>query len=477
MTHNSRRSVAVLLFAAVTMVTNMAQAAFDVVSGSYKYEDRVIIAGANGATLKYPSGLTLELSPGARVRQLKDMDLWMATGGKTQTEIFSLQAGRARVLRPLREGKLSIGALVATSRKLMGVTVGGEYIAISEKNDGIIAGYDGTILVGTGNSWQKLPEAQYGKLSKGQEKISFLDLPKAPSIQTTRTLWISLRDKAPIDGVTWNKAPTDVQFKLTVGRTDKNGQQETPSSFNLTDPALAGGRLALGPGLYEARVQAMNGFGLMGPYSAPATLRVVGVRSHRGSRVDSRGTVHLAANQRAEFQNVEGLLMVYGNGSQWAPATASVPLRDNEPVFVHFREPNSADVVSARLEPRGVVADVIVGSKLARWPGDKVDVVVRLRDESGELTDEAIMPHFEVTLGIEPLALKWERDGATWRAAIPAPNGPGPWVIRAAVTDEHGVELGRDFLEVAERPGGRAAAAEAKIRTRSPAVHSVARAR
>jgi hypothetical protein len=123
------------------------------------------------------------------------------------------------------------------------------------------------------------------------------------------------------------------------------------------------------------------------------------------------------------------------------------------------------------------VADVVVGSKLARWPGDKVDVVVRLRDESGSLLDDAIVPHFDVTLGIEPLALKWERSGATWRAAIPAPDGPGPWVIRAAVTDEHGVELGRDFLEVAERPGGRAAAAGAKIRTRNPAVHSVAQAR
>lgn len=477
MTHNSRRSLSALLFAAMTLATNWAQAAFDVVSGSYKYEDRVVVAGTGGATLKYPSGLTMELSPGARLRQLKDMDLWMASGGKTQTEIFSLQAGRVRVLRPLREGKLNIGALVATSRKLMGVTVDGEYIAISEKNDGIIAGYNGTTLVGTGNSWQKLPEAQYGKLSRGQEKISFLDLPKAPSIQTTRSLWISLRDKASIEGVTWNKASTDVQFKVTVARTEQPERSEIVSTLNLTDPALPSGRLVLGPGLYEARVQAMNNFGLIGPYSAPASVRVVGVRTHRGARIDSRGTVHLAANQRAEFQNVEGLLMAYGNGNRWAPATASVPLRDNEPVFVHFREPDSADVVSARLEPRGVVADVVVGSKLARWPGDEVDVVVRLRDESGELMDDALVPHFEVTLGIEPLALKWERQGATWRAAIPAPNGPGPWVIRAAVTDEHGVELGRDFLEVAERPGGRAAAAEAKIRARNPAVHSVARAR
>ncbi len=450
MAHSSRRSFAALFFAAMTLVTNWAQAAFDVVSGSYKYEDRVVVAGPSGAALKYPSGLTIELSPGARLRQLKDMDLWMASGGKTPTEIFALADGRVRVLRPAREGKTNVAALVVTSRKLMGVTVSGEFIAISGKTDGIIAGYSGAILVGTGNSWQKLPEAQYGKMSKGQAKIAFMDLPKAPALHSSKSLWMALQGKAAIEGMTWNKGSSDAQFKVTVVRSDT---KEAAASITSTEPSLPNGSLTLGAGSYEARVQAMNSFGLIGPYSAPINLRIVGVRTHRGARVDSRGTVHLAANQRAEFQYVDGLLMTYGGSSRWAPATASVPLRDNEPVFVHFREPDSADVVSARLEPRGVVADVFVGSKMAQWPGDKVDVVVRLRDESGELTDDAIVPHFEVTLGIEPLALKWERSGATWRASIPAPTGPGPWVIRAAVTDEHGVELGRDFLEVAERPG------------------------
>src|SRR5690606_30986894 len=144
---------------------------------------------------------------------------------------------------------------------------------------------------------------------------------------------------------------TDVQFKVTVGRVDQRGVQESIYTLGSSEPSLPGGRLALEQGIYHVRVQAMNSFGLMGPYSSPAELRVVGVRTHRGARVDARGTVHLAANQRAEFHNVEGLLMAYGNANRWAPATASVPLRDNQPVFVHFREPDSTDVVSARLEP------------------------------------------------------------------------------------------------------------------------------
>src|SRR5690606_28195444 len=103
------QSFAVLVFSALVLVTDWARAAFDVTSGSYELEDRVVVAGSGGATLKYPSGLTLELSPGARIRQLKDMDLWMASGGKTLTEIFALQSGRVRVLRPQREGKVHVG--------------------------------------------------------------------------------------------------------------------------------------------------------------------------------------------------------------------------------------------------------------------------------------------------------------------------------------------------------------------------------
>lgn len=474
MSLSPRRSLAALLCCALCLVTDFAQASFEVVSGAYRQEDRTIVAGPSGASFKYPSGLSLELSPGAKIRQLKDMDLWMANVGKTPTELFALTEGRVRVLRPMRDGKRDIGALVQTTRKLMGVTVDGEFIAIASKDEGIVAGYNGSTLVGTGNAWQKLPEAQYAKATRSAPKIAFSDLPKAPALQSSHRLWMSLQDKAAIDGLTWTKASSDVQFKLTLRRTDTG---EIVTAFNLTDVALPERRLLLGPGQYEARVQSMNSYGLIGPYSPPVALRVVGVRTHRGARIDGRGTVHLAANQRAEFQYIEGLLMVYGSGSSWAPATASVPLRDNEPAFVHFREPNSADVISARLEPRGVVADVYVGSKLARWPGDKVDITVHLRDESGELSDDALVPHFDVTLGIEPLALKWERRGATWRASVPAPNGPGPWVIRATVTDEHGVELGRDFLEIAERPGARRATATAKLRTRNPAVPSVAQVR
>jgi len=45
--------------------------------------------------------------------------------------------------------------------------------------------------------------------------------------------------------------------------------------------------------------------------------------------------------------------------------------------------------------------------------------------------------------------LEFKRDGAWFRGVLPARPGPGPWVVRVEVKDEHGLELGRDFVEVA----------------------------
>ncbi len=334
-----RRSVVALVICALALVSHDADAGFDVIKGSFKTEDRVVVAGSEGVSLVYPSGLQLELSPGTRLRQHKDTDLWMSNSGKTTTELFSLVTGRVRVVRPQREGKRDVAVLLRTSRKLMGATARGEFIAIAGKDEGVIATYEGTTLLSTGAAWLKLPEGEYGKVMKGAPKVATFELPRAPTLRASHTLWMSLQAKAPIDGFSWSKSDSDVQVKLSVKRVD-SGQEV--ASVTSSDKFLPPGRLALDPGIYEARVQSINSHGLIGPYSEPARLRVIGVRTHRGARVDRRGTVHLAANQRAEFLNVEGLLMAYGNASRWAPATASVPLRDNDPVFVHFREKSEA---------------------------------------------------------------------------------------------------------------------------------------
>jgi hypothetical protein len=35
---------------------------------------------------------------------------------------------------------------------------------------------------------------------------------------------------------------------------------------------------------------------------------------------------------------------------------------------------------------------------------------------------------------------------------LPQPTGKGPWVVRVEVEDQHGISLGRDFIEIASAP-------------------------
>jgi hypothetical protein len=49
---------------------------------------------------------------------------------------------------------------------------------------------------------------------------------------------------------------------------------------------------------------------------------------------------------------------------------------------------------------------------------------------------------------VDPIPLAFTPDGGWLTAELPAQPGPGPWVVRVEVADQHGFELGRDFVEV-----------------------------
>ena len=473
-----RRMIPLIASGWLLLIPGWALAAFQVTDGSVERNKSLLTAGPQGAALRFTSGLNIKLESAARLRLHKDVDLWLDASGKTTTEVFTLVEGRAEVLRAVVSGQRPKAVLVRTSRKLMGATKNGDMIVVAEPEHGVVASHRGEAMLSTGGSWSRLEAGQFATVSRAMPKIVLRDLPKAPRVELSQRLWISLHQPAKVGGFTWSKAPDDVRFQLSVSPLAPNADPTSTRAMArpVTSTQLPKETLALGPGEYQVRVQAVNSFGLAGPHSAPEHFKVVGIRTHSGARVDARGTVHLGMNQRAEFSHVEGLVMAYGGSSSWAPATASVPLYDQEPTTVHFRMPNGTDIVSARLEPRGVVADVFVGSKLAQWPGDTVEVVMHLRDESGAVNAEALEVTPLVTLGIEPLNVQWTRQGATLRASIPPQPGPGPWVIRAWVLDQHGVELGRDFLEVAEREQPKPAqpiAAKPHPRESSGAVASV----
>jgi hypothetical protein len=101
------------------------------------------------------------------------------------------------------------------------------------------------------------------------------------------------------------------------------------------------------------------------------------------------------------------------------------------------------------LAPRALHAEVQIGPRMARWPLDKVDVTVQLFDAHGHAVSESTKAVATVLVDVAPIEVNWARSGNTLHAAIPAPHGQGPWVVRVEVNDEFGDPAGRDFLEVA----------------------------
>lgn len=425
-----------------------ASAAYRITQGSAERDRGTLTAGAQGATLTFHSGLVLTLEPGTRLRQHKNIDLWLEKDGKSPTEFFTLLEGRMDVDRPRKPRQRLIAVLVRTNFKLMGATADGKMKVLAEPEHGVVATYEGTAVVSTGGKWRRVVAGKAAHVRQHAPDPAFHTLPQVPEMLESKRLWMALQGDIQVGGFKWVAQPSVNRYRVVV-RDVK--QDSTVLDTTRTDAQLPDGALRLSPGVYELQVQAMDSFRLTSAPSAPLRFTVIGLQESRGARVDEQGVIHLGINQRAQFAHVEGLVMTFGGAKRWVAATSSVPLYRDERTTVHFRYPHDMDIVSVRLEPRGVVADVRVGSKFAKWPGDDVDVVVRLRDESGGNAVAKLDPKIHVLLGLQPIDVTWTREGDTLRARIPQQKGPGPWVIRVSVIDQYGVELGRDFLEVAQR--------------------------
>jgi hypothetical protein len=425
-------------------VATPAYAVYRVAEGTTQRNGGLLTAGKDGAVLAFQSGLNLKLAPGAQLRQHKDTELWLDASGKSATEMFSLERGRADVRFAPVAPKRAV--MIRTTRGLLAATTRGEFTVLAQADAGVVANSAGIIQVNSGGPWSSVPVGQAAVATR-TVKLAMRELPQAPRMLPGRSLWIAPNGQVPVGGIEWAKTANASSYRLTVVNRETS---ELVVDRTLAVSTVPDGEFKLSGGVYALRTQALDEFGLAGPASEPRDITVLGVIEHRGSRVDAHGTIHVGLNQRVQFTNVTGLLMNYGGSTPWAPASSSLVLRQLERTRVHFRVPESSEVVSVVIEPRGIVADVYVGSKLATWPKENVSVWVRLHDETGAEELSEVEPRIEVRLGITPMPVTFRREGNLFRADVPPQAGPGPWVLRVTVQDQFGVELGRDSLEVAE---------------------------
>jgi len=119
---------------------------------------------------------------------------------------------------------------------------------------------------------------------------------------------------------------------------------------------------------------------------------------------------------------------------------------------LHLRQVGDTRMVSARVLPPAIATSVFVGPKFAHWPGDRLRVEVKIEGSSPGAPPAWITPRFRVQLGIDDLPVTWSQIGDTYVTEIPPQGGEGPWIVRVEVEDQYGHLLGRDFVEIAQRP-------------------------
>jgi hypothetical protein len=205
---------------------------------------------------------------------------------------------------------------------------------------------------------------------------------------------------------------------------------------------------ALTPGRYEVRARAVDRFGVEGPVSAPVAVRVVGAELPDGARL-ADDTILLGRNGRVKLIGAEDLESSYGRASVFVPAPKDVGLARGDSTLLRLRVPGTKEELTIQLEPRSLRADVAIGPKTARWPGEALRVEVKLFDHRGRPVTDPLKTKPRVFVNVEQVEATWTHTGNTYTAKVPpAPKGTGPWVVRVEVSDDFGDQVGRDFIEL-----------------------------
>jgi hypothetical protein len=134
----------------------------------------------------------------------------------------------------------------------------------------------------------------------------------------------------------------------------------------------------------------------------------------------------------------------------WSKVGAALGLPDDADVvdrLVHIRAPGIGLETSLRLARRQLRADIQLSPKNAHT-GDPLDVRALVWDPSGRIDGATADISWKVMQEIDPLAVTWQRTGNVWTTHLPQRARSGPTVVRVVASDDHGVEIGRGFLEL-----------------------------
>jgi hypothetical protein len=368
------------------------------------------------------------------------LQLNTAGSAKTPVQVIKLTAGRVSVSLP--EAKTPRTAvLIEAPRKVSAVAKGGQSLVIAGADRVTVAAQRGEMVAALGNDWKVLASGLVRSFAAGvtSEQV----MPVAPQLHAASSMLLALDGGASTE----LRALPDQNVEhreLLLYRVDGNKRSKLSESEWRSDlqqlPQLT-------PGHYELSARAVDRFGVESVASAPLTLRVIGAQLPEGARL-AQGTILLGRSQRMKLVGADGLEASYGRATMFIPVPKDVGLARGESTFLRLREPGSKGELSIKLEPRTLKADVEIGPRTARWPGDALQVTVQLFDHQGRPINEELKTKPQVFVNVGQVEPVWTHSGNTYSTKVVPVAGEGPWVVRVEVTDDFGDPAGRDFIEL-----------------------------
>lgn len=409
--------------------------------GSYK-------VSSERAEWAFPGGARVVAFPGTVIRVLKvSQPLQLKPGQETTTFTVMLKAGRAHVNVPAAS---KTAMIVMAPKKTSVIVAGGIADVVVAEPKVMVASHEGETTVAVASSpFKPLPAGMLRVVDDGASEIR--PLAGSPGGLNGARVQLSFGKPVSLSGLSWDPAPGAASYRVEL-REKGAAKARTVETVGTTLPS----DLTVGPGSYTLRVAAVDPSGLESAKVLEEPLRVISLGLPPGGYVDAAGSVRLPVGARLALSHVEGVELTYGAAGHFMKAPPALELVRGEARLVSFKTPGNFDFATLQILPRDARARIEVSPRMPSWPRDRINIRVRLEEANGAPVPSFIQAKPKVIVGLETTPVEFHDEGGGWMSAeLPARSGPGPWVVRVEVADQYGIDLGRDFIEVAPSAQGR----------------------
>jgi hypothetical protein len=448
-----RHVLVAALLSAVALVPEQPLAAEPpaLVGGTVQRGDNLVIAGPQGARYQVPGGGEVTLSAGTKALVVQvPHKLTIGPGQHPWVYSVFLTEGRADV--DMGPRKTHSAVFITSSHGLKAIVAQGKLSAVVRGDEASVVNLGGQVLTAVKNRWRGLAPHTVWSIRHRSSKPEVFPLPGPPRELHADTVLAAPAGKAALPRLEWSRVDGAASYEVRVVRANK----VTPVvTVTTTATYLERQASRLSPGHYQVFVTSMDRRGFRGTSSAPLDLTVVGLVLPDGAFVTDDGSVQLGRGQNVRFAHASELRLSYSGSLGSLSGAEAVGLGRKSERVVLLRRPGTSDGAMFRLCRRQLRAEVVAGPKRLIWPGPAAKIEFELSNGTRPVPDW-VEPQVTVTVNLKPIEASWTKTGSTWRTSVRPRRGGGPWVLRVEVTDQYGIPLGEDFLEIVGRkgPGG-----------------------